>query len=87
MTDKEREEKQAEAIKAAAKVIAGRKAAEIKAGFLNPFGEKTTYDEFMSEVTKSKKSVAEYCKGKLSEEEMAWLTTELEHYNNLKSLD
>jgi hypothetical protein len=82
MTDVEKAEKLAEITKEAAKVIKDRKAAEIKAGFLNPFGEKTTYPEFLEDVKKSKVSVAEYCEGKISAEELAWLELELEHYNN-----
>lgn len=82
MTDQEKLEKLAEIQRAEAKKISDRKAAEIKAGFLNPFGEKTTYAEFLEQV--GKKTVAEYCKDKLSNEELAWLEVELEHYNNLK---
>lgn len=85
MTEQERAEKQAEAIKKAAKKVADRKAEEIKAGFLNPFGEKTTYAEFLVEVEKSKKSVADYCKGKISADELSWLEKEIETYkNNIK---
>lgn len=85
MTEEERQKKQDEAIKAAAKVISDRKAEEIKAGFLNPFGEKTTYEEFLKQVEKSKVTVAEYCKGKISEEELIWLEKEIETYkNNIK---
>jgi len=85
MTTEEREEKQKEAIKAAEKVIKDRKAQEIKDGFLNPLGEKTTYPEFLAEVEKSKKTVAEYCKGKISADELSWLEKEIETYkNNIK---
>lgn len=85
MTEEERQKKQDEAIKAAAKVISDRKAEEIKAGFLNPFGEKTTYEEFLKQVEKSKATVAEYCKGKIAEEELIWLEKEIETYkNNIK---
>lgn len=85
MTEEERQKKQDEAIKAAAKVISDRKAEEIKAGFLNPFGEKTTYEEFLKQVEKSKLSVAEYCKGKIEGEDLIWLEKEIETYkNNIK---
>jgi len=77
MSDEEREVKIAEAIKAKNIEIKKRKEAEIKAGFLNPFGERTSYAEFLAEVEKSKKSVAEYCKGKIEAEELAWLENEI----------
>ena len=43
--------------------------------FLNPFDEGVTYVEFKKAL--GKKSVAEYCKGKLSDEQIAFLETEL----------
>ena len=43
--------------------------------FLNPFDEGVTYVEFQKVL--GKKSVAEYCKGKLTEEEIKWLENEL----------
>ena len=46
---------------------------EIK--FLNPFEVGVTYAEFQKAL--GKKSVAEYCKGKLSDEQIAFLETEL----------
>ena len=46
---------------------------EIK--FLNPFEVGVTYAEFQEAL--GKKSVAEYCKGKLSDEQIAFLETEL----------
>ena len=46
---------------------------EIK--FLNPFEVGVTYAEFQKAL--GKKSVAEYCKGKLSDDEIAFLETEL----------
>lgn len=67
--------------------IAERKAKEIKAGFLNPFGEKTTYAEFIEEVKKSKGSVSEYCKGKLTKEEIECLEIEIENYNTNNKKD
>lgn len=43
--------------------------------FLNPFDAGVTYVEFKKAL--GKKSVAEYCKGKLSDEQIAFLETEL----------
>lgn len=43
--------------------------------FLNPFDAGVTYAEFKKAL--GKKSVAEYCKGKLSDEQIAFLETEL----------
>ncbi len=43
--------------------------------FLNPFDEGVTYAEFKKAL--GKKSVAEYCKGKLSDEQIEFLETEL----------
>ena len=48
-------------------LIAERKKTEIKAGFLNPFGEKTTYAEFQEAVKTSKLSLEEYCEGNLND--------------------
>lgn len=85
MTEEERQKKQDEAIKAASKIISDRKASEIKEGFLNPFGEKTTYEEFLAQVEKSKKTIAEYCKGKIEGDDLIWLEKEIETYkNNIK---
>ncbi len=43
--------------------------------FLNPFDAGVTYAEFKKAL--GKKSVAEYCKGKLSDEQIVFLETEL----------
>ncbi len=43
--------------------------------FLNPFDAGVTYAEFQKAL--GKKTVAEYCKGKLSDEQIAFLETEL----------
>jgi len=59
------------------KEIKERKEAELKAGFLNPLGEGTSYEEFQAEVTKSKKSIAEYCKGNLEKDTIAWIENEI----------
>ncbi len=43
--------------------------------FLNPFDVGVTYADFQKAL--GKKSVAEYCKGKLEDEQIAWLEKEL----------
>lgn len=43
--------------------------------FLNPFDAGVTYADFTKGL--GKKSVADYCKGKLSDEQIAFLETEL----------
>ena len=43
--------------------------------FLNPFDAGVTYAEFKKAL--GKKTVAEYCKGKLSDDEIAFLEIEL----------
>jgi len=48
--------------------------------FLNPFEVGVTYAEFQKAL--GKKSVAEYCKGKLSDDEVAFLEAELSILNN-----
>lgn len=58
-------------------LIADRKKAEIKAGFLNPFGEKTSYAEFQEAVKASKVSVAEYCKKHLTKDQIEFIEKEL----------
>lgn len=55
-------------------------ATETKSKFLNPFEPGVSYDDFLAAVKKSKKSVAEYCKGNLSEEDLAWLEKDLGMY-------
>lgn len=50
--------------------------------FLNPFKTGVSYKEFTDEVKKAKKSVAEYCKGKLTAEEIEWIEKELSILNN-----
>lgn len=46
-----------------------------KVEFLNPFDAGVTYAEFKKAL--GKKTVAEYCKGKLTDEEISWLENEL----------
>lgn len=77
MTEDEKAKLIEEAVKAHKDAIKARKADEIKAGFLNPFGIETTYVEFLEEVKKSKMSVAEYCKDKITKDQLEWLEKEL----------
>ena len=64
-------------IAAKKKEIKERKAEEIKEGFLNPLGEGTSYAEFQKAVADSKKSIAEYCKGKLDKATIEWIEGEI----------
>ncbi len=77
MTEEEKAVKIAEAVATHKEAIKERKAQEIKDGFLNPFGEETTYSEFLKEISKAKETVAGYCKGKLTEDQLAWLEKDL----------
>ena len=74
---KTNEELIAESNAAIAIEIEARKEAEVKAGFLNPYGEGTSYKEFLAAVKTSKVSVKEYCKDKLTDEEIEFLLHEL----------
>jgi len=80
--EKTKEELQAEFIKERNSSDKKRKEAEIKAGFLNPLGDRTTLEEFLEQVEKSKKSVSEYCKDKLTKEEISALEVEINYYKN-----
>ena len=77
--NKSKEEQIQEQITARLEEIAARKEAELKAGFLNPFGVGTSYKEFKAAVKASKVSVEEYCKGedKLKDGQLAFLLHEL----------
>ena len=57
--------------------IAARKKAEAKEGFLNPYGVGTSYVEFLAAVTKAGATVEEYCKDKLTADELKFLVKEL----------
>lgn len=46
--------------------------------FLNPFDKGVSYEEFQKAM--GKKSVAEYCKGKLEKDQIEWLEKEIEIY-------
>ena len=49
----------------------------MKEGFLNPLGEGTSYAEFQKAVADSKKTIAEYCKGKLDKDTISWIEEEI----------
>ena len=74
---KTKEELIQEEITARLEEIAARKEAELKAGFLNPYGVGTSYKEFKAAVKAAKVSVEEYCKDKLTEQEIAYVVKEL----------
>ena len=48
--------------------------------FLNPFDVGVSYAEFQKAL--GKKSVADYCKGKLTNDQITWLEKELSILNN-----
>ena len=52
-----------------------------KTEFLNPFTQGVTYKEFLEEVEKSKKTIAEYCKGNLEQDQIDWLENDLKQIN------
>lgn len=52
-----------------------------KVKVINPYNKGVSYAEFNSVVLESKKSIAEYCKGFLSKEEIDWIEIEIEHFN------
>ena len=49
--------------------------AKEKEDFLNPFDKGVSYDEFLKAL--GTKSIAEYCKGKLTQDQIAWLENEI----------
>ena len=49
-----------------------------KEEFVNPFSEGVNYVTFLEAV--GKKTVEEYCKGKLTEEQLKWLLNDLKHF-------
>lgn len=53
---------------------------EKKETFVNPFDVGVTYIEFQKAL--GKKTVAEYCKNKLSDEQIIWLENELSILKN-----
>ena len=48
---------------------------EIKEAFLNPFDEGVSYIDFKKALGKN--SLAQYCKGKLTNDQINWLENEL----------
>ena len=50
-----------------------------KSDFINPFNEGVNYITFLEAV--GKKTVEEYCKGKLTDEQLEWLVNDLKHFN------
>jgi hypothetical protein len=52
-------------------------------GFLNPFSKGVTYADVLANLPKDA-VLSKYYKDKLTEEEIIWLETELNHYNTNK---
>tara|TARA_R110000782_G_scaffold180764_1_gene271198 strand:- start:297 stop:548 length:252 start_codon:yes stop_codon:yes gene_type:complete len=67
-----------EGITARLEEIAKRKEAELKAGFLNPYGVGTSYKEFKAALKAAKNAtVREYCELHLSEDQIVFIEKEL----------
>ena len=49
-----------------------------KVEFVNPFEDGISYVEFLEAV--GKKTVEEYCKGKLEQSQIDWLIEDLKHF-------
>jgi len=49
-----------------------------KVDFINPFEDGVSYVEFLEAV--GKKTVEEYCKGKLEQSQIDWLIEDLKHF-------
>lgn len=84
MTEEQKAALIAERVEKHEKAIEDRKKQEIKDGFLNPFGEETSYKEFLEVVAKEKTTVEDYCKGHLTEDQIAWLKKDLAIFENKK---
>lgn len=57
---------------------------KIKKGeFLNPLKNGVSYELFLEAL--GTKTVAEYCKGKLTENEINWITNEIKIYKSIKT--
>lgn len=52
--------------------------------FINPFDARISYELFLIELKKSKKTIAEYCKGKLEKDQIDWLENEIKTYKKIK---
>ena len=48
---------------------------KVTAKFLNPFDKGVTYDDFKKAI--GNKSIADYCKGKLTKEQIQWLENDI----------
>lgn len=46
-----------------------------KENFINPFDNGVSYNDFLEAL--GKQSIAEYCKGKLTEEQIEWLEKDI----------
>ena len=49
----------------------------VESKFLNPFSEGVSYKAFIAELDKSKKTIEDYCKNKLTDEQIEFLKTEI----------
>jgi len=47
--------------------------------FLNPFNEGVTYADFVNAIPEDQ-TVAEYCSGELTKDEINWISEEVEHF-------
>jgi len=73
------------AAKTLAKTPAEKPAEKAKKGFVNPFSSGVSYDEFIASIPKGK-TIASYCKGKLEENEIDWISKEVaSHKKNKKN--
>jgi hypothetical protein len=59
----------------AAKKLKEDIAKDVKAGFLSPFKKGVNYSMFLEAV--GKKTVAEYCKSKLTDSQIEWLENDI----------
>lgn len=55
----------------------------IETGFINPFEPGVNYNDFTEAIPEGM-TVEEYCKNQLTEEQISFLTEDLEHYKNNK---
>lgn len=51
--------------------------------FINPFNKGVSYKEFLEAIPKGK-SIKDYVKGKLKEDQIKWLETEIKYYKQKK---
>ena len=50
-----------------------------KKEFMNPYKRGATYEAFLKELAKEKKTVEEYCKEELKQSQIDWLNEDLKH--------